>query len=201
LGGDLVNNAIVGSVSDNYGEIKTPSQAKKWCIELLQPIRNRILGAVKGNHENRSKKAVDYDITEDICSELEIEYANESMLLVYKIGNNGPGMFNYTNFITHGNGGGSTPGGRANAIYKTSKIVLADIYTMGHVHNMMNYPDTIFIPDIAHKKVLQIKRHYVISGSYMEWQGYAEEKMLPPALTGFPIISLSGKKKDFHVSI
>jgi Icc-related predicted phosphoesterase len=45
LGGDLVNNAIIGSVSDTYGEIKTPSQAKKWCIELLEPIRKKILGS------------------------------------------------------------------------------------------------------------------------------------------------------------
>lgn len=147
LGGDLINNAIIGSVSDTYGEVKTPTQAKGWCVESLKPIKKRILGVVKGNHENRSKKLADWDITQDIARELEVEYGEESLYLNIKLGNyKNCGRVNYTMYLTHGTGGGGSPGGRANAIYKANKIVLADLYVMGHVHNPGTFPDTIFVP-------------------------------------------------------
>ena len=202
LGGDLINNAIIGSVSDIYGEVKTPSQAKKWVVNSLMPIKDRILGVVRGNHENRSKKLTDWDITEDIASELDAPYNAESLYINIKLGNyRNRGRVNYTMFLNHGAGGGSTPGGRANSVYKANKIVLADLYVVGHYHNMITFPDTIFVPDLKHRRLEQIKRMYVVSGSYTEYGGYAEDAMFAPGKTGCPRIYLSGTSKNFHVSI
>ena len=202
LGGDLINNAIVGSVSDIYGEVKTPTQAKKWVVKSLMPIKDRIIGVVQGNHENRSKKLTNWDITEDIAEELEAPYNAEALYINIKLGNyKNNGRVNYTMYLTHGSGGGGTPGGRMNSIYKANKIVLADLYVMGHVHNMGTFPDTIFVPDLRHKRLEQVKRQYVVSGSYTEYGGYSEAFMMAPGKTGCPRIHLSGMKKNFHVSI
>jgi hypothetical protein len=122
--GDILNNATKNSVSDVYAEKLSPSASKKYAIELLTPIKHKILGAVSGNHEHRTKKDVDIDLMEDIAEKLDIDYAAEGLLLNIRIGNNGPGKFNYFMYCTHGAGGGSTPLGKANAVYKTSKIVL-----------------------------------------------------------------------------
>lgn len=202
LGGDLINNAILGSVSDIYGEVKTPTQAKRWVTESLKPIQHKILGMVTGNHERRSKKLTDWDISEDIANELNIPYNADSLYMNIKLGkhNNG-GRLNYTMYLTHGSGGGGTPGGRANAIYKANKIVIADIVCMGHVHNIMAFPDTIFVPDVRHSKLVQMKRLYVVSGSYTEYGGYSDAAMMAPGKTGAPRIYLDGKRKNFHCSI
>ena len=59
LVGDLLNNATRSSVSDVYEEMLPPSAQIDKAVELLSPVADRILGAVGGNHELRSKKDVD----------------------------------------------------------------------------------------------------------------------------------------------
>ena len=62
LCGDLCNNGIAGSHSSVYEEVIMPGMAQvEKAVELLSPIKDRILGAVGGNHEARSRKAVDLD--------------------------------------------------------------------------------------------------------------------------------------------
>ena len=59
--GDLLNNAVKSSVSDVYRETMSPSAAVDYAVEKLQPIADRILAIVGGNHERRSTKEVDLD--------------------------------------------------------------------------------------------------------------------------------------------
>jgi hypothetical protein len=66
---------------------------------------------------------------------------------------------------------------------------------------MQSYSDYIFVPDTNHKKILQSKRLYVSSGSFLDWGGYAETKILNPSKTGTVRIRLDGTRKDFHASI
>lgn len=63
LVGDLVNNGIrsASCPTDIYDETMPPRAQVDKCVELLQPVADRILGAVGGNHEARSRKAVDLD--------------------------------------------------------------------------------------------------------------------------------------------
>ena len=53
LGGDLLNNATKSSVSNIYDEVYRPSTAKRMMANILEPIRDRIICAVGGNHERR----------------------------------------------------------------------------------------------------------------------------------------------------
>ena len=59
--GDIVNNGIKDSLTNVYEETMPPSAQIETAAELLAPVKDRILGAVGGNHEARSKKAVDLD--------------------------------------------------------------------------------------------------------------------------------------------
>lgn len=56
LAGDLMNTAIKTSISDTYSETLTPQQQLDKCIELFEPIRNKILCIITGNHEERISK-------------------------------------------------------------------------------------------------------------------------------------------------
>lgn len=51
LMGDLLDCAIKDSIGDTYSAIQNPQQAKKYLIELLQPVKDKILGVIQGNHE------------------------------------------------------------------------------------------------------------------------------------------------------
>ena len=66
LVGDLVNNGVRNSVSNPFDETLRPRDQKYRMIEYLTPIKNKIIAAVSGNHEYRTKKDSDGDITYDI---------------------------------------------------------------------------------------------------------------------------------------
>ena len=59
LDGDLLNNAVKSSCSDVYRETMAPSEAAEYAARVLQPVADRILAIVDGNHERRSSKEVD----------------------------------------------------------------------------------------------------------------------------------------------
>ena len=59
--GDMLNNGIKDSVTNVYEETMPPNAQVELASELLRPIADKILGCVGGNHERRTKKAVDLD--------------------------------------------------------------------------------------------------------------------------------------------
>ena len=73
LGGDLVNNSVKSSVANPFDETMRPAEQKRVMADYLSPIRDRILCAVSGNHEYRSNRETDSDITYDIMSKLDLE--------------------------------------------------------------------------------------------------------------------------------
>jgi predicted phosphodiesterase len=205
LVGDILNCATKNSKSDIYGEEMNPQQAKKKAVELLLPIKDRILCMVAGNHEFRIYRESGTDIAEDVADRLGIPYHIDGILLNMKFDpypELRTGKKNYTAYITHGMGGGGTKGAKVNAVSKLANIVLADLYLIGHIHFMTSFKDSFFIPDTRNGKIDKVTRTFVSAGSFLSWGGYAERMSLPPAKLGTPRIRLAGSgKKDCHVSI
>lgn len=200
LMGDLLDCAIKDSIGDTYSAVQNPQQAKKYLIELLQPIKSKILGVVQGNHEFRVWKSSGVDISEDIANALDCPYNREGLLLNIRLGHtNNPNIRqNYTIYATHGVGAGRTIGSKTNVMKRASEIVLANIYVIGHTHQPNVFPDTYYVPDVIHKKVIAMTRYYVNGGSFLDWGGYAESKMYSPVPIKAVTIILSGTSKDYN---
>ena len=49
--GDVLNNGIKDSVTNVYEETMPPSVQVEYAAELLEPVKDKILGCVGGNHE------------------------------------------------------------------------------------------------------------------------------------------------------
>lgn len=203
LMGDILNCATKNSVSDTYSEIQNPQQAKKYAGELLDPVKDRILGSIDGNHEFRIWKESGVDIAEDLAERLDCPYGKEGLLINIKMGREGNlnHAINYSIYCTHGTGAGRTIGAKANTLKRASEIVLADVYIIAHIHFMQSYADYYYVPDVIHKRVITHKRLYISSSSFLDWGGYAETKMLPPNKIGAARLRLDGTKKDCHCSI
>ena len=54
LNGDLINNALKTSKSDSYKEQMTIEEEQDLLIDLLKPIKDKILVMASGNHEYRT---------------------------------------------------------------------------------------------------------------------------------------------------
>ena len=103
LVGDLVNNGIKDSLTNVYHETMPPSAQIDKAVELLEPVKGKILGAVGGNHERRTTKAVDVDICHTILTLLgKGDLYRPNMAFVRIILRKGNTMTRYAIMLTHG---------------------------------------------------------------------------------------------------
>lgn len=206
LGGDLVNNATKSSISNCYNEILRPREQKKLMVEMLAPLRDRILAVCTGNHEARNRD-VDNDITYDICCKLDLEplYRENAAFVKLQFGDNrnGGGRNNptYCLAMLHGSCGGALTGGVVNKIERFANIDGADLVLVGHSHKpFVTTPSKLVID--ATKNIVFTRPYYVVSmTSWMNYGGYALRKMLPPSSISPQIIRLYGRKKKIEVTM
>lgn len=206
LGGDLVNNAVKSSVSNVYDETLRPRDQKRQMIEVLMPIKDRILCAVSGNHEKRSSKDVDNDIMYDIMTKLDLEdlYRENTAYMKLKVGTGNthdkPPV--YTLAVTHGAGGGALSGGVINRNERYAYAVDGlDILVVGHSHKpMISAPSKIVI-DTRNEKVYTRPFRVVVSSSWLDYGGYAASKMLMPGSHVVQEIHLGYKSRDIKVTM
>ena len=203
--GDYINAALKSSVSDVYGSRLTPEEEYEEIIELLEPIKDKFLGLLTGNHEYRIQKDTSIDMTKMMASELDVPYFGWGCFLKFSVGVN-PSHHgrnpSYTIFATHGSSGATTESGRANAMKRLMFSNSADLFLMGHVHHMS---PLIVSPyryyDTRNKCLKEGKRYGVFTGHFLNYTGsYAEMKGYSPGKAGVPKIKLFGDRWDIHVS-
>lgn len=207
LGGDLINNATKSSVSNIFEETMRPSEQKKLMAKMLEPLRDRILCAVSGNHERRSLKDADDDPTYDIMCKLDIEnlYRENMAFVKIQIGRqeaSGYANPTYMLVVTHGAGGGIYTGGAVNRNERFGHAIDgADCLIVGHVHKpFVTQPGKIKI-DPRNNKVSVVPFKVVSSSAWLDYGGYAAQKMLLPSSHAAQTITLCGKKKEIKVTM
>jgi predicted phosphodiesterase len=187
LGGDLVNNNVRTCKFINpYDELVRPREQKHQMVEFLKPIKDKILCAVGGNHEARSIKDDDIDITYDIMAKLDIEDLYRPGMCFMKVSlghrkDNTP-IQSYTFAVTHGAGGGIYTGATVNRNERFGNVVEGlDCLIVGHTHKgTVTKPSKIVID--RKNDVVSMSHYTVISMvSWLNFGGYAMQKMLLPA--------------------
>jgi predicted phosphodiesterase len=207
LGGDLINNNTRSSVGLPWDDIVRPREQKKRMVQMLEPIKDRILCCVSGNHERRSMKDADDDPTYDIMSKLDLEdvYRQNAAFLKLQLGQRGDtdarASATYTFAVTHGAGGGIYTGATVNRNERWGNVIDGvDCVIVGHTHKgTVSKPSKIVFD--PRNDIVSIRSYVVIS--CVAWQKYAEyplQKMMLPSMTGSPqILHLSDKEKVIEV--
>jgi predicted phosphodiesterase len=207
LGGDLINNSTRNSVANVFAEVMRPRDQKKKMAEMLMPIRDRVLCAVSGNHERRSGKDSDDDPTYDIMCKLDLEHLYRENVAFVKVqfgervlsGDSRP---SYNLVVTHGAGGGMLTGGSVNRNERFGYVVDGmDCLIVGHTHKpFVTQPSKVKI-DPRNNKVSVVPFKVVSSTSWLDYGGYAAQKMLLPSSHAPQIITLCAKKKEILVTM
>lgn len=189
LAGDLINNSIRSAKFANpFDEVLRPREAKARMVEYLKPFKDRILCVVTGNHEARTLRDADQDLTYDICSKLDIEHLYRETIAYMGIGvgsgsrPNGKPTVTYTFAVTHGSGGGIYTGAAVNRNERFGNVVDGlDCLVVGHVHKgFISKPAKIEIN--IHTNRVSMKHYVVISCvPWLNYGGYAAKSMLLPA--------------------
>ena len=209
LGGDLINNATRSAVSNVFEDTIRPRDQKKIMVEMLTPIRQKILCAVSGNHERRSGKDADDDPTYDIMAKLDLEdlYRQNTAFLKLELGKQNDRRNldskrrpTYMFCVTHGSGGGIYTGAAVNRNERFGNIIDGiDALVVGHSHKpFVTQPSKLFV-DTRNNKVTQKPFKVISVTSWLDYGGYAAQKMLLPSSHVPQIVLLSAYKKEIKV--
>jgi len=203
LAGDLLEAVTKQSKGDIYTQTLTPQQQRDEVLDLLYPIKDKILGMITGNHEARIYNETGVDLSADMANALGVPYRPEGMLykLSYGKGNSYhmDKPFVYWGYINHGYGGARTKAAKAVKVERVGNwLPRCDFLSMSHDHVVNVAPDIDFIPDnrgtidsrtgflsgaiIAHRKML------IKTNAYLKWGGYAETGGFPPSDLATPLI-------------
>ena len=197
LMGDLIDvglrDSVGGGTFDNTVE---PEDQINTMIELLLPIKDKIWCMLGGNHEERIRMKTSIDVNKLIAKALDTRYCGSATFIKAHIDG-----INYIIFASHGNTGALTASGKLNSVMKYSSYIDADLYLMGHVHELMHHTTDYFKVNIKDKMVVKDKHHYVITGHFLKYGGYAEQKGYAPGKSGVSKIILKSDKKGIYVSI
>jgi predicted phosphodiesterase len=194
--GDMIENGLKGSKTNSYDAKMRPREQKANIVRRMREIKDKIIGAVQGNHEFRSSYLTDDCPLYDALSKLDLEecYRDNMCFLKVSLGEkNKDRQFSYTIVLAHG-------GSEA----KTDKFGYAidgmDVFITGHTHSPKStFPAKIVI-DSKNETVSMKGYTHIVVPSFQRLGGYALKGMyLPQDGSKYPIIRVSGIKKEVTV--
>lgn len=182
--GDILDTALRNSKTDIYSETLSLVEAQKLAIELLTPIKHKIIAMTPGNHENRVWKEVGVDLSLWLAEKLGLEkvYRNNGIAVTISFGKDQNGQpFRLNVFGQHGAyGGGRKLGAAMNALEDLDGIVCnADIFIRAHTHQPIQGSRNVYLFNEkggVDKKV----KYYFNSPSVLNYGGYAYDKGYKP---------------------
>ena len=208
LSGDEINNAISNSKSDIYSASMHPSEQIQCVAELYQPIQDRILAIIPGNHTARTWRAAGIDPTRMFALELGLQdkYYAEPILLFIRLGTQTRHAselrpVTYMVYVTHGSGGGKKTATKLGRVEDLAGIVDADVYVHSHVHAPGIFKKDYLRTFPSSCGVTQVTKTFVCTAAALDYGGYGSTNNFSPSCKDNPVIYLSGQKKEVRVMV
>ena len=207
LNGDILNLATRNSKSSPFEQTMNLEEQIDKAVELFYPTKDRILGAVDGNHEHRMADFSGYSPTVAVCSMLGIPYFKYTAVLDLKMGkkmreDRESTRVSYVLVFSHTTGGGKKVGSKINRVdeMRTTTVTNADGYFGSHNHMLGAVPLISKEYDSRNKCIIDRVQLLVDCGGYLQWDNsYPEKGQLQPFKVGSPTVILNGKKKEMQV--
>lgn len=182
--GDILDTALKNSKTDIYSETLTISDCQKLAVELLSPIKDKIIAMTPGNHENRVWREVGVDLSLWLAEKLGIQdkYRNNALALTIDFGKDNNGRpYRLTVFGQHGAyGSGRKLGSAMSAAEDLDGIVAnADLYVRAHTHSPVKGSRKVFTFNDQGNLECKVKT-YFNAPSFLKTGGYGLDKGYRP---------------------
>jgi UDP-2,3-diacylglucosamine pyrophosphatase LpxH len=182
INGDLLENALGDSIGGAIYDTKyMPRKQVHDMITKLAPIAHKILWALPGNHEARTRSKSGIDPLEYICDKLEVPYVNDSTYATIRWGDE-----KWEMFAQHGRSASQTKGGKMNAAAKPGHWQeLVHFLIMGHVHDNIANSQQVVVRNHRDFK-LELRDQYVVvcPSFYGYFNTYASRAAMAPGSIG-----------------
>lgn len=200
LMGDQIEAATRDSVGSGvYQQNEIIEGQVEHFLELHKELADngQILGLHSGNHEDRVYKAVGFDIAKNMADRLGVKYFDVGQLHYIRVGGEG-----YTIYTTHGASGARMPHTKIKAAIDLQNLAEADIYAMGHLHQLSHHTRQFYRANLRNKTVVEAQKHFMVTGAYLShWGSYAHAKTMEPMRKGCPKVKLHGEERMIRVSL
>ena len=181
-------------------ELATPDEQVDWLSTELQPIADKCLGLLKGNHEYELQRRENHDYVKDIARNLDTEVWGYSAFLRFRF-NRDRHRTKFDVFMHHGKTAARTKGGKINKVRSMDQIFEADVYCMAHVHDIE--ADVRPFLTVDNKLNIVEKRNlYVLTGGFLrgyiaDVSTYVERGMYAPTTLGGVFLEFVPEKDVF----
>ena len=177
---------------------------RQWIVELFKPIKNKCLCLLTGNHEESIHLHTQIDFTRNLCHDLDIPYGSYACFVRWIFSRTNSGTKRqYVIHAWHGAGAAQTEGSRVNRLKRLIDTFEADIFLMGHLHDIESYrPEKIAL---RNDKVKNIHKVAAITGSWLKAYteglptSYAERNGYKPSYLGCPCITIDPDKDSLQI--
>ena len=203
--GDLFDVGFFNQIRSLEEKEQTLNDAMRSLKALLNPIRDRILCVVEGNHDRRISKATGFDVLEELADDLNISYVRGQAILDLRVGqrsnNSRAGKFAYPIALSHGYGGGRTMGAKANKItHWIDTWEGIDLFVLGHVHSPMSIPKAKYNFDRRTGSIGMTQIRAIILSAYQERALYSVQGLYPPSSKLNYLVHLHGNEKKITIT-
>jgi len=182
------------------GKYPTPDKQYRKIAEDLEPIKDKCIMLLDGNHESNFWKRQNHNYSDELAYKLGVPYVGMSgyVLLKFKritAGKTSTNIFRI--YAHHGWAGGRTDGYKVKVIQDLANIFDdAHLYLMGHTHKLGPvFPTTRLRVDSRTEKICDSDKHFVYTGSYIKGHekgkgSYVEARAYPPTQLGSAFIEV-----------
>ena len=151
-------------------------------IEMLEPYKEYVRWVVSGNHENRTMREHNFDISKSIASRLDARYSHSDFF--DKIVEDDKELVVY---CKHGTKTSKNSQLAMNNFIRDMNDLDASLYMMGHNH----YCD--FASNYRRGYGGGDRRYYAFTGHFLKYDGYARDKGLPLSQPSFLRLTVDKK--------
>lgn len=179
----------------------------EYVTDQFRPLAEagQLLGFIEGNHDYIITKNTGYSYVMIMAEELGVPYLGHSTLFRLSFQRaKSEQRTKFDIYAVHGAYGGAKAGGKINKLEQMAKDFDANLYMMGHVHDIISYTrPRLYLDNNINIKDKRLA--FMITGSFLKTydeggMGYGEKKMYSPVKIGFPKAQFWPAKGDLHVS-
>lgn len=182
-------------------EFKNVAQVlNRLIVTDLEPIKDKCLGLLRGNHEKTYAERKSFDPAADLAERFKVKYLGYEALTRITIKDiGGTNRYSLVVYTHHGFGAGKKPGSHVNNMLDMVLGYEADLYILGHDHRIITMK--------CMRKWLNTKgslvnlpQCFLNSGSFLDMkqegiEGYEVKKGMLPLPVGCPHANIKFKKK------
>jgi hypothetical protein len=174
---------------------------REWVVSVLDPIKDKCIGMIEGNHEVSIRLSHQHDVYSHICDDLGVTHLGYSCFADLIFNRKGAqGTTQFRGRLEHGSGWAQTDGAKLNRLKKGMRGFEADFYAMGHLHDIkVDVSSPLLTVDRTGKIVSKV-RVAAMTGCWLKTyeQGqracWGEQRGFDPSPIGCPVFLFSPDK-------